>query len=65
MMWWETKEESGSTTYPFELEIDYSRITQVLTVKLAQLNIDLENNMPGLTKRIKKWLQLTTNNIKR
>ena len=54
MMWWETKEESGSTTYPFELEIDYSRITQVLTVKLAQLNIDLENNMPGLTKRIKK-----------
>ena len=54
MMWWETKEESGSTTYLFELEIDYSKITQVLTVKLAQLNIDLENNMPGLTKRIKK-----------
>ena len=33
MMWWETKARSGPTTYPFEEEIDHSKIAKVLSGK--------------------------------
>ena len=65
MLWWESKARSGSTTYSFEEETDYSKIPIVLSGNLAQLNAKFENNMTGCTKEIKKWLQLTMNIIKR
>ena len=49
MLWWKAKTIPGSTTYPFEEERDHSKIPQVLLCKLAQLNINLENNMKGCT----------------
>ena len=53
MLWWKANAISGSTTYPFEEEIDHSKIPQVLSGKLDQLNINFENNIPGTTKKMK------------
>ena len=64
MIWWEAKARSGNPTYPFEEETNHFKIPQVLSGKLAQLKINFEKNMPGCTKKIEKWLQLTTNIIK-
>ena len=54
MLWWKAKAISGSTTYPFEEEIDHSKIPQVLSGNLVKLNIKFEINMPGCTKEIWK-----------
>ena len=64
MVWWKAKEIPGFTTYPFEEETDHSKI-KVLSGKLDQLKIKFEKNMPGKTRKIKKWLQLTKNTRKR
>ena len=54
LMWWEAKARTVSTTYPFEEETDNSKIPQLLSGKLAQLNINFVNNMPGKTRKIEK-----------
>ena len=54
IMWWEYKEISGSTTYPFEEEKYHFKITQVLLGKLSQLNINFEKNIPDKTKKMEK-----------
>ena len=37
MLWWEARARSGSTTYPFEEEIDHSNIPIILSFNIDQL----------------------------